>query len=141
MRKRTLAVAAAFAASSFGAYAQAPAPKSIKMQSTWPASITLQEHFTLFAGRVATLTNGSVKIDAMAAGQIVPPSSAGRDQQEGDRRLARQSPTTGSARARPPRCSPRPRRALRHGPQGLPRLLYVGGGLEMWRDFYLNELS
>ncbi len=64
----SVAVAAAF---SQGAAAQAPAVKSIKMQSSWPASITLQEHFTMFAGRVEKLTAGSIKIDALAAGQIV----------------------------------------------------------------------
>src|SRR5256885_4909294 len=37
---------------SMAAGAQAPAAKSIKMQSTWPASNTLQEHFKMFAERV-----------------------------------------------------------------------------------------
>src|SRR5262249_33129397 len=56
-----------------GALAQAPAPRTLKMQSSWPASNTLQEHFKLFAERMEKLTQGSLKIDAMPAGQIVPP--------------------------------------------------------------------
>src|SRR5438132_14147912 len=78
MDKRALAVAAWFAfAAGFSpgspAQAQAPAPRTLKMQSTWPASITLQEHFKIFAERLEKLTSGSLKIEAMAAGQIVPP--------------------------------------------------------------------
>src|SRR3954470_16200512 len=65
-------VAALAAAVSFGAQAQAPAPKTIKMQSTWPASNTLQEHFKLFGEKVDKLTQGGIKIEAMPAGQIVP---------------------------------------------------------------------
>src|SRR5436190_21418457 len=62
----------AAAALSFAANAQAPAPKALKMQSTWPASNTLQEHFKIFAERLEKLTQGSIKIEAMPAGQIVP---------------------------------------------------------------------
>ena len=47
--------------------------KQLKMQSTWPASLTLQDNFRFFADRVDKLTSGQVKIEAMAAGQIVPP--------------------------------------------------------------------
>ena len=54
------------------ASAQQPAVKNLKMQSTWPASLTLQENFKLFAERVEKLTGGTVKIEALAAGQIVP---------------------------------------------------------------------
>src|SRR2546427_1229068 len=73
MDKRALAVAVwfAFAAGiSPGSHAQTPAPRTLKMQSTWPASITLQEHFKIFAERLEKLTSGSLKIEAMAAGQI-----------------------------------------------------------------------
>src|SRR5262249_17959417 len=41
--------------------------------STWPASLTLQDNFRMFAERVDKLTRGEVKIEAMAAGQVVPP--------------------------------------------------------------------
>ena len=54
--------------------AQQPAgPRTLKMQSTWPASSTLQENFKFFAERVDKLTDGQLKIETMAAGQIVPP--------------------------------------------------------------------
>src|SRR3981081_80595 len=65
-----LAVAAL--ATLFSAAVCAQAPKAIKMQSTWPASNTLQEHFKMFAERVDKLTQGGIKIEAMPAGQIVP---------------------------------------------------------------------
>jgi len=75
MVKRTIAIAVVFALAagfSLGSHAQTPAPRTLKMQSTWPASITLQEHFKIFAERLEKLTSGSLKIEAMAAGQIVP---------------------------------------------------------------------
>src|SRR5712691_5314334 len=53
--------------------AQQPAPRILKMQSTWPASLTLQDNFKYFAERVDKLTGGQLKIEALAAGQIVPP--------------------------------------------------------------------
>src|SRR5258705_8257301 len=53
--------------------AQQPAAKNLKFQSTWPASLTLQDNFRYFAERVDKLTSGQLKIDALAAGQIVPP--------------------------------------------------------------------
>ena len=55
------------------AAAAAPGVKSLKMQSTWPASLTLQDNFRFFTERVDKLTSGQVKIEALAAGQIVPP--------------------------------------------------------------------
>ena len=75
MRKvSALAAALAFAAA---ASAQQPAPatssaKNLKFQSTWPASLTLQDNFKMFAERVDKLTAGQVKIEAAAAGQYVP---------------------------------------------------------------------
>src|SRR5256886_9749323 len=53
-----------------GAHAQQST--TLKMQATWPASLTLYENFTYFADRVSKLSNGSLKIDAMPAGQVVP---------------------------------------------------------------------
>ena len=46
--------------------------RTLKMQSTWPASLTLQDNFRMFAERVDKLTGGQIKIEALAAGQIVP---------------------------------------------------------------------
>jgi TRAP-type mannitol/chloroaromatic compound transport system substrate-binding protein len=61
-----LACAAAFSA---GANAQ---NVNLKMQATWPASLTLYENFLFFADRVSKLSNGTLKIETMPAGQVVP---------------------------------------------------------------------
>jgi TRAP-type mannitol/chloroaromatic compound transport system substrate-binding protein len=61
-----LAAAAAFTA---GAQAQ---QVNLKMQATWPASLTLYENFTFFAERVNKMSGGSFKIETMPAGQVVP---------------------------------------------------------------------
>ena len=141
MGKRSIAVAVALGFS-LGAYAQAPAVKSIKMQSTWPASNTLQEHFKTFAERVDKLTAGSVKIEAMPAGQIVPPfevlDATNKKVLDGWHAIAYywvgKSPAAALFAAPP------------GGPFGMDHMdylgwLYVGGGLEMWRDFYQNDLK
>src|SRR6201988_1756995 len=52
--------------------AQAQQTTTLKMQATWPASLTLYENFTYFVDRVGKLSNGTLKIDAMPAGQVVP---------------------------------------------------------------------
>jgi TRAP-type mannitol/chloroaromatic compound transport system substrate-binding protein len=67
----SLTALAAAAALAFSAHAQQA--KTLKMQSTWPASLTLQDNFRYFAERVDKLTSGSLKIEVNAAGQIVPP--------------------------------------------------------------------
>src|SRR6266852_2260919 len=66
------AIAAAFAVPASAQQPAAPAVKSLKFQSTWPASLTLQDNFKMFAERVDKLTGGQVKIEAAAAGQYVP---------------------------------------------------------------------
>jgi TRAP-type mannitol/chloroaromatic compound transport system substrate-binding protein len=141
MTKLAIAVAAALAAC-LSVQAQAQAPLSVKMQSTWPASITLQDHFKIFAERVEKLTQGSIKIEAMAAGQIVPAfevlDATNRKVIDGWHAIAYywvgKSPTAALFAAPP------------GGPFGMDHMdflgwLYVGGGLEMWRDFYQNELK
>ena len=47
--------------------------RNLKMQSTWPASLTLQDNFRMVADRIDKLTSGQIKIEALAAGQVVPP--------------------------------------------------------------------
>src|SRR5256886_15999998 len=141
MRKGTVAAAVAIAIFSLTASAQTP-PRSIKMQSTWPASNTLQEHFKMFAERVDKLSQGSVEIEAMAAGQIVPPfevlDATNRKVRDGWHAISYcwvgKSPAA-ALFAGPP-----------GGPFGMDHMdylgwLYVGGGLEMWRDFYQNDLK
>ena len=65
---RSAVAIAALAAFSAGAQAQT----SLKMQATWPASLTLYENFTYFADRINKVSGGQLKIDAMPAGQVVP---------------------------------------------------------------------
>jgi TRAP-type mannitol/chloroaromatic compound transport system substrate-binding protein len=63
-----LAVAAAF---STPAIAQSQ-NVTLKMQATWPASLTLYENFSYFADRLGKISGGSLKIETMPAGQVVP---------------------------------------------------------------------
>ena len=142
MIKRTIVAAVAAAVLSFNAAAQAPAAKTIKMQSTWPAGNTLQDHFRIFAERTEKLTQGSIKIEAMAAGQIVPAfevlDATNKKVLDGWHAIAYywvgKNPAAALFAAPP------------GGPFGMDHMdylgwLYVGGGLEMWRDFYQNELK
>ena len=64
-----LACAGAFATS---AHAQQAQTVNLKMQATWPASQTLYENFTFFTDRVNKLSGGTLKIEAMPVGQVVP---------------------------------------------------------------------
>jgi len=66
---RTFAALACTAAFAAGAQAQ---QVNLKMQATWPASLTLYENFTFFAERVQKISGGSLKIETMPAGQVVP---------------------------------------------------------------------
>src|SRR5688572_7017526 len=69
--RTALAVTALAAALGFAPQAL-PQSTTLKMQSTWPASSSLQENFKFFGERVDKLTGGQLKVEAMAAGQIVP---------------------------------------------------------------------
>jgi len=46
--------------------------KVLKFQATWPASLTLYENFLYWADRVNKLSAGTLKIETMPAGQVVP---------------------------------------------------------------------
>jgi TRAP-type mannitol/chloroaromatic compound transport system substrate-binding protein len=70
MRLSASFVAAACAAA-FASGAQAQ-QVTLNMQATWPASLTLYENFTFFAERVSKISGGTLKINAMPAGQVVP---------------------------------------------------------------------
>ena len=72
MRQFVRSAVAMAAVAAFSAGAQAQQVVTLKMQATWPASLTLYENFTYFAERVGKLSNGTLKIDAMPAGQVVP---------------------------------------------------------------------
>src|ERR1043165_8823114 len=71
MRPFVRCIAAAACTAAFAAGAQAQ-NVPLKMQATWPASLTLYENFTFFAERVQKISGGTLKIDAMPAGQVVP---------------------------------------------------------------------
>src|SRR2546430_17494700 len=81
-----LGCAAAFAG---GVHAQQPV--TLKMQATWPASLTLYDNFTFFADRVSKISGGTLKIDAMPAGQAVAalPGPEGLHQEGVERRPSR----------------------------------------------------
>jgi TRAP-type mannitol/chloroaromatic compound transport system substrate-binding protein len=139
MIKRTL-IAAIVGAFTVNAHAQAP--KQVKIQSTWPASITLQDHLRILTERVDKLTGGQVKMEPLPAGQIVPAfevlDATNKKVLDGWHAIAYYW------------VGKNPAAALFAGPPGGPfgmdhmdylGWLYVAGGLEMWRDFYQNDLK
>ncbi len=135
------ALVAALAAN--GASAQtAPAPRTLKMQSTWPASLTLQDNFKYFAERMDKLSAGTLKVEALAAGQVVPAfeilDATSKKVIDGGHGVAYY--WVGKNKAA----------ALFSGPIGGPfgmdhmdymGWLHEGGGLDMWHDFYQNTLK
>jgi len=138
MRSIAAVVALAFAAS-FGAQAQT---KSLKVQSSWPASLTIQDHLRIMADRVDKLSGGTLKIETLTAGQIVPAfevlDAANKRVIDGWHSISYYwvgKSATAALFSGPP-----------GGPFGMDHMdylgwMYVGGGLEMWRDFYQNELK
>jgi TRAP-type mannitol/chloroaromatic compound transport system substrate-binding protein len=122
--------------------AQAPAPRVLKFQSTWPASLTLQENFKYFAERVDKLSGGSLKIEALAAGQVVPAfeilDATHKKVIDGGHGVAYYwvgKDKAAALFAGPP-----------GGPYGMDHVDYLawvweGGGLEMWHDLYLNRMK
>ncbi len=52
--------------------ATAQAPTVLKMQASWPASLSIYQNFTMFAERVGKLSAGRLKIETFPAGTIVP---------------------------------------------------------------------
>ena len=122
--------------------AAAPAPRVLKMQSTWPASSTLQENFKMFADRVDKLTAGALKVEAMAGGQVVPPfevlDATNKKVLDGAHSVSYYWQGKNSAAtlfASTPA-----------GPFGMDHMdflgwMYEGGGLEMYWDFYQKTLG
>jgi TRAP-type mannitol/chloroaromatic compound transport system substrate-binding protein len=120
----------------------APAPRVLKMQSTWPASSTLQENFKLFAERVDKLTGGALKIEAMAGGQVVPPfevlDATNKKVIDGAHAVSyywqgKDSAATLFA-------------STPAGPFGMDHMdflgwMYEGGGMEMYWDWYQNTIK
>jgi TRAP-type mannitol/chloroaromatic compound transport system substrate-binding protein len=124
------------------AAAQAPAVRNLKMQSTWPASLTLQDNFKFFGERVDKLTSGQLKIETMAAGQIVPAfeilDATSKKVIDGGHGVAYY--WVGKNKAATLFSS------TPAGPFGMDQMdfmgwLYEGGGLDMYWDFYQKELK
>jgi TRAP-type mannitol/chloroaromatic compound transport system substrate-binding protein len=120
----------------------APAPRVLKMQSTWPAGSTLQENFKLFAERVDKMTGGALKIEAMAGGQVVPAfevlDATNKKVIDGAHAVTYYwigKDKTGTLFASTPA-----------GPFGMDQMdflgwMYDGGGLEMYWDWYQNTIK
>ncbi|OGA65008.1 MAG: hypothetical protein A3F77_15745 [Betaproteobacteria bacterium RIFCSPLOWO2_12_FULL_67_28] len=120
----------------------APGVKNLKMQSTWAASWTIQDNFRFFAERMDKLTGGQVKIEAMAAGQIVPPFEVldATHKKVIDGAHAISYYWVGKNKAAT---------LFSNTPAGIAGMdhmdflgwMYEGGGLDMWWDFYQNVLK
>ena len=122
--------------------AQQPAVKNLKMQSTWPASLTLQDNFKFFAERVEKLTSGQLKIEALAAGQIVPAfevlDATHKKVIDGAHAIAYYWVGKNKAAT-----------LFSSTPAGIAGMdhmdylgwMYEGGGLDLWWDFYQKELK
>jgi len=138
----SLAAAALVAGLVGPAAAQAPAVRNLKMQSTWPASLTLQDNFRFFAERVDKLTGGQLKIEAMAAGQVVPAfevlDATHKKVIDGAHAVAYY--WVGKNKAATLFAS------TPAGPFGMDQMdflgwIYEGGGLDMYWEFYQKELK
>jgi TRAP-type mannitol/chloroaromatic compound transport system substrate-binding protein len=137
-----LAAAALVAGLAGPAGAQAPATRTLKMQSTWPASLTLQDNFRFFAERVDKLTGGQLKIEALAAGQVVPPFEVldATHKKVLDGAHAVSYYWVGKNKAATLFAS------TPAGPFGMDQMdflgwIYEGGGLDMYWEFYQKELK
>jgi TRAP-type mannitol/chloroaromatic compound transport system substrate-binding protein len=124
------------------AAAQAPAVRNLKMQSTWPASLTLQDNFRFFGERVDKLTGGQLKIETMAAGQIVPPfeilDATSKKVIDGGHGISYYWVGKNKAAT-----------LFSNTPAGVVGMdhmdflgwIYEGGGLDLWWEFYQKELK
>ena len=147
MRKVSLKIALSMAAlalacAAVAQQAAAPAVKILKMQATWPASLTLYENFTLFVERVGKISGGSLKIEAMPAGQVVPAFEVldATNKKVLDGAHAWAGYWVGKNKTSI---------LFTGGPGGTYGMDYIdyvgwmnnGGGLELYQDFYQKELK
>jgi len=145
MRRALRAIAGIAIASLVGSVAHAqPASgaRTLKMQSSWPASATLQDNFKMFAERVDKLTGGQLKVDALAAGQVVPAfevlDATHKKVIDGAHSVTYYwigKSKTATLFASTPA-----------GPFGMDTIdfmgwVYEGGGLDLWWEFYQKELK
>jgi len=116
--------------------------RTLKMQSTWPASLTLQDNFRFFAERVDKLTGGALKIEVNAAGQIVPPfeilDATHKKVIDGGHGISYYWVGKNKAAT-----------LFSNTPAGIVGMdhmdflgwMYEGGGLDLWWEFYTKELK
>jgi TRAP-type mannitol/chloroaromatic compound transport system substrate-binding protein len=140
-RSIALAIAGALLAASSAVKAQ-PSPRVLKVQSTWTVGQMAQDHLRILAERIEKLTSGALKIEALTAGQVVPAfevlDATSKKTLDGYHAISyywmSRNPTM-ALFAGPP-----------GGPFGMDHMdflgwLYVGGGLELWREFYQREMK
>lgn len=146
MRLNTLAKAAfgvgVAAAIGFAVPASAQQPRTLKMQSSWPANSTGQDAFVMFADRVGKMSGGTLKIETLAGGTLVPPfevlDAAHKKVIDGYNSIPYY--WTGKAKAAT---------LFSNTPAGIVGMdhmdylgwLYEAGGLELWHEFYQKELK
>jgi TRAP-type mannitol/chloroaromatic compound transport system substrate-binding protein len=116
--------------------------KNLKFQSTWPASSSIQDNFRYFAERVDKLTAGQVKIEALAAGQIVPAfeilDATHKKVIDGGHGISYYWVGKNKAAT-----------LFANTPAGIAGMdhvdfigwIYEGGGLDLWWEFYQKELK
>ena len=139
---KAAALAAAAALLAGPALAQAPASRQLKMQSTWPASLTLQDNFKFFADRVDKMTGGGLKIETAPAGQIVPAfeilDATHKKVIDGGHGISYYWIGKNKAAT-----------LFSNTPAGIVGMdhvdflgwIYEGGGLDLWWEFYQKELK
>jgi TRAP-type mannitol/chloroaromatic compound transport system substrate-binding protein len=133
---------AAALAAALAAPATGQEPRTLKMQSSWPASLTVQDHFRIVADRVDKLTGGQLKIETLAAGQVVPPfevldathKKVIDGHHSGAYYWVGKNTATGLFTGAP------------GGPFGMDHMDYLGwlhegGGIELWTDLYQHTLK
>ena len=140
MRQFVRSAVALAAVAAFSTAAQAQT--SLKMQATWPASLTLYENFLHFTDRVNKMSGGSLKIEAMPAGQVVPAFEVldATHKKVLDGAHAWAGYWTGKNKTSI---------LFTGGPGGTFGMDYIdamgwlhhGGGLELYQDFYQKELK
>jgi TRAP-type mannitol/chloroaromatic compound transport system substrate-binding protein len=125
-----------------GAIATAQAPVVLKIQASWPASLTIFEHLKMVADRVDKLSGGTLKIEALAAGAIVP---AFEVLDATHRRVIDGAHTVAYYWAGKNKTAV----LFTGGPGGnfgmdfvdVLGWMYEGGGLELYQEFYRNVLK
>ena len=118
----------------------APAPRVLKIQTTWPPASTLQENSKFFSERVDKLTGGALKFETMTG--VVPPfevlDAINKKVLDGGQGVSYYWQGKDSAATL---FSSTPA-----GPFGMDNMdflgwMYEGGGLEMYWDWYQNTIK